>query len=84
MLCEMITESSDLRLRGVMAVAPPGDETVAFATLSGIVRRVRQDHPEAVDLSAGMSGDLEIAIAHGATRVRVGTALLGGRPLVSP
>jgi uncharacterized pyridoxal phosphate-containing UPF0001 family protein len=36
-------------------------------------------HPGAVMLSAGMSGDLEEAIEAGATHVRVGTALLGGR-----
>jgi uncharacterized pyridoxal phosphate-containing UPF0001 family protein len=45
---------------------------------------LRVDHPEAVELSAGMSGDLEQAIEHGSTCVRVGTALLGGRPLASP
>jgi uncharacterized pyridoxal phosphate-containing UPF0001 family protein len=41
---------------------------------------VRAAYPEAVIVSAGMSGDLEDAIAAGATHVRVGTALLGGRP----
>lgn len=83
-LCTLITQCSEFRLRGVMAVAPQGQESVAFDTLSGVARRVLATHPESVDVSAGMSGDLEVAIAHGATRVRVGTALLGGRPLVSP
>ncbi|GAA2355835.1 YggS family pyridoxal phosphate-dependent enzyme [Saccharopolyspora halophila] len=84
-LAEMITRTSELRLRGVMAVAPlGGDPDMAFATLSEIAERVRVDHPEAVDVSAGMSGDLESAVAHGSTRVRVGTALLGGRRLISP
>jgi PLP dependent protein len=41
---------------------------------------VRAAYPGAVIVSAGMSGDLEDAIAVGATHVRVGTALLGGRP----
>jgi hypothetical protein len=41
---------------------------------------VREIRPEAAIISAGMSGDLEEAIAVGATHVRVGTALLGGRP----
>ena len=40
---------------------------------------VRAAHPGALAISAGMSGDLEDAIAEGATHVRVGTALLGGR-----
>lgn len=84
-LAEMITQECEIRLCGVMAVAPlGGDPDVAFATLSVISRRLRDDFPEAVEVSAGMSGDLESAIAHGATRVRVGTALLGGRRLTSP
>lgn len=84
-LAEMIALKSDLRLRGVMAVAPlGGDVDVAFDTLLSISERLRVDHPEAVDVSAGMSGDLESAVAHGSTRVRVGTALLGGRRLTSP
>ncbi|MGW1677832.1 YggS family pyridoxal phosphate-dependent enzyme [Saccharopolyspora sp. NPDC002376] len=84
-LADMITLTSDLRLRGVMAVAPlGGDPDVAFGTLSKISERLRGDHPEAVEVSAGMSGDLESAVAHGSTRVRVGTALLGGRQLTSP
>nr|WP_228046328.1 YggS family pyridoxal phosphate-dependent enzyme [Saccharopolyspora sp. HNM0983] len=84
-LAALITRTSGLRLRGVMAVAPlHGDPDMAFATLSGISRQLRDRHPEAGEVSAGMSGDLESAIAHGSTRVRVGTALLGGRPLTSP
>lgn len=84
-LAALITRTSALRLRGVMAVAPlHGDSSMAFATLSGISQRLRDRHPEAGEVSAGMSGDLESAIAHGSTRVRVGTALLGGRPIISP
>ena len=52
----------------------------AFQRLAGIAALVRAEHPGAVMISAGMSGDLEDAIAAGATHVRVGTALLGGRP----
>lgn len=80
-----ITRSRGLRLRGVMAVAPLGGAPdVSFATLSEIAERVRENAPEAVEMSAGMSHDLESAVAHGSTRVRVGTALLGGRRLISP
>jgi hypothetical protein len=70
-----------LRLAGMMAVAPlswrPED---AFARLADIAARLRQGYPDATMLSAGMSGDLEAAIVHGATHVRVGSALLGARP----
>lgn len=84
-LAEEVAGMYEIRLRGVMAVAPlKGDPGVAFATLSGIFQRLRRDFPEADQMSAGMSGDLESAVAHGSTRVRVGTALLGGRPLLSP
>jgi uncharacterized pyridoxal phosphate-containing UPF0001 family protein len=56
----------------------------AFARLADTAGRLREDHPEATELSAGMTGDLEIAISHGSTCVRVGTALLGTRGLASP
>jgi PLP dependent protein len=70
-----------LDLGGVMAVAPLGmDPRAAFSRLAEIAAGVRKVHPAAVMISAGMSGDLEEAIAAGATHVRVGTALLGGRP----
>jgi PLP dependent protein len=71
-----------LRLRGVMGVAPlDGDPDAAFRLLADVARDVRAVEPSATWLSAGMSGDLEQAIAHGATHVRVGTAVLGNRPV---
>jgi len=83
-LADLVGDSPGLRLRGLMAVAPRGEDPgPAFDRLAGLAARVRADHPGAVDLSAGMSGDLEAAIAAGATIVRVGTALFGTRPLVS-
>jgi hypothetical protein len=69
-----------LRLRGVMAVAPLGvDPDRAFARLAEISGELRQNHPSASMISAGMSVDLEQAIEHGSTHVRVGSALLGRR-----
>jgi hypothetical protein len=83
-LADAVAGSPGLRLRGLMAVAPRGaDPAPAFARLAALAARVRADHPEAVELSAGMSGDLEAAVAAGATVVRVGTALFGDRPLIS-
>jgi pyridoxal phosphate enzyme (YggS family) len=84
-LADHVARSGELQLRGLMAVAPLGmtpDE--AFARLVDAAGRLRQDHPEATEISAGMTGDLESAIAHGSTCVRVGTALLGTRGLASP
>ncbi|GAA3170960.1 YggS family pyridoxal phosphate-dependent enzyme [Blastococcus jejuensis] len=83
-LCDAVATTAGLRLRGLMAVAPRGVAPgPAFARLAELAARVRADHPAAVDVSAGMSGDLEEAVASGATIVRVGTALFGERPLPS-
>jgi PLP dependent protein len=76
-----VAAEEGLVLGGVMAMAPLGvPPDRAFAPLPRIAGVVRAAYPEAVIVSAGMSGDLEQAIAAGATHVRVGTALLGGRP----
>jgi PLP dependent protein len=84
-LADHVARSGELRLRGLMAVAPltmSADE--AFERLEEAAGRLREDHPEATEISAGMTGDLETAITHGSTCVRVGTALLGTRGLASP
>lgn len=79
-LAAEVAAAGSLRLRGVMAVAPLGaDPAPAFARLRQVADGIRQAHPEASWVSAGMSGDLEVAIAHGATHLRVGTAILGSR-----
>ena len=69
-----------LVLGGVMAVAPLGESAdAAFGKLADVAAAVRAAHPAATMISAGMSADLEQAIAFGATHLRVGTALLGAR-----
>ena len=83
-LADLVASCAGLRLRGLMAVAPRGEQPgPAFERLAALAARVRADHPGAVELSAGMSGDLEPAVTAGATVVRVGTALFGDRPLLS-
>jgi pyridoxal phosphate enzyme (YggS family) len=82
-LAQRVEEAGMLRLRGLMAVAPLGeDPDAAFARLAAVRADFLRDHPDATLLSAGMSGDLEAAVAHGATHVRVGSAVLGPRPAV--
>ncbi|MEO3823631.1 YggS family pyridoxal phosphate-dependent enzyme [Actinomadura sp. B10D3] len=79
-LADEIAGAPGLVLGGVMAVAPLGaDPLPAFTRLAGTAAEIRRNHPDARIVSAGMSGDLEQAIACGATHLRVGTALLGGR-----
>jgi hypothetical protein len=76
-----VAAEDGLVLGGVMAVAPPEvPPAEAFAPLPAISAAVREIRPGATVISAGMSGDLEAAIAVGATHVRIGTALLGVRP----
>ena len=79
-LAEALMAEAGLVLAGVMAIAPlgvpPADAFAGLRDSSAVVRAVR---PAATAISAGMSGDLEPAIAAGATQVRIGTALLGDR-----
>ena len=79
-LAQAVARAASLELGGVMAVAPlHADPDAAFARLASVARDLRSDYPAATMVSAGMSGDLDAAIRHGATHVRVGTALLGHR-----
>lgn len=79
-LADHVQKSTSLELAGLMAVAPLNERpTSAFARLAAIRERFLADFPGAQILSAGMSHDLDAAIAHGATHVRVGSALLGSR-----
>ena len=85
LICARIAEAKALELVGLMAIAPLGaDPDAAFAELAAEHQRVLVNHPCATELSSGMSQDLEAAVRHGSTCVRVGTALMGERPLTSP
>jgi PLP dependent protein len=79
-LAAAIANERGLALAGVMAIAPLGQPArPAYARLREIAETVRSAHPGVLAISAGMSDDLGEAIAEGATHVRIGTALLGGR-----
>lgn len=73
-----------LRLRGLMAIPAPSDDPAVqraqFARVRAVFERMQAAGLPIDTLSMGMSGDLESAIAEGATIVRVGTALFGTRP----
>ncbi|WP_153814574.1 YggS family pyridoxal phosphate-dependent enzyme [Streptomyces sp. SUK 48] len=84
-LADLVAGSPGLRLDGLMTVAPltgeyAGREQAAFGRLMDLSTDLRRAHPTATMVSAGMSADLEQAVAAGATHVRVGTAVLGVRP----
>ncbi len=87
-LADLIASCDHLTLGGVMGVAPlaedPADQRAvsarAFERLATIAEGLRQEHPDATVISAGMSEDLEEAVSAGATHLRVGSAVLGTRP----
>ncbi|OMI90097.1 YggS family pyridoxal phosphate enzyme [Streptomyces sp. M1013] len=84
-LADLVAGSDGLRFDGLMTVAPltgeyAGRQQEAFEHLMDLSTYVRRTHPAANMVSAGMSADLELAVAAGATHVRVGTAVLGVRP----
>jgi pyridoxal phosphate enzyme (YggS family) len=84
-LADAVAAAPGLRLAGLMTVAPlsgeyAGQPRAAFDRLAEISSALREAHPAANMVSAGMSSDLEEAVSAGATHVRVGTAVLGVRP----
>ena len=82
-LAQFISQSENLELAGLMSVAPLGENpSEAFERLAQIRSDFLKNYPNAVILSAGMSEDLEAAIEHGATHLRIGSALLGERPKI--
>jgi len=84
-LMERLPSLANLEAQGLMTIAPwgaPDDETRAcFRALRVLRDKLAQAHPRLnlPVLSMGMSGDFPLAIAEGATRIRVGTALFGKR-----
>ncbi len=79
-IADAIMSTKNLKLQGLMAVAPLGEEPdSAFLRLSKIHSDFKANYPNSPYLSAGMSGDFQSAISHGATHVRIGSQILGSR-----
>jgi pyridoxal phosphate enzyme (YggS family) len=79
-LAGAVAARPELRLRGVMAVPPiDADPDEAFARVAELSSQVRTAYPDADAISAGMTADLESAVRHGSTHLRIGSALLGRR-----
>lgn len=84
-LCALTDATDGLEFVGLMAIPPiNADAAASFTRLEEELSRVQASYQQRLGLSAGMSGDLETAVRHGSTCVRVGTALMGQRPLTSP
>ncbi|MFJ4289265.1 YggS family pyridoxal phosphate-dependent enzyme [Cupriavidus sp. NPDC089707] len=82
-LAQAVAALPGLRLRGLMAIPEPEDDPVAqhrpFAAMRALLGTLRESGLDLDTLSMGMSGDMEAAIAEGATMVRIGTAIFGAR-----
>ena len=82
-LAHAVAALPNLRLRGLMAIPEPGHDPAAqrrpFAAMRAMLQALRADGLALDTLSMGMSGDMEAAIAEGATLVRIGTAVFGAR-----
>lgn len=79
-LLDAIEAEASLRLAGLMTI-PPHDEDETRRAFEGLAR-LREQHggiARLPELSMGMSDDLEVAVAQGATMVRIGTAIFGAR-----
>lgn len=81
-----IAKLEGIRVRGLMAVMPLTEDEEylggLFARMRGLFDRLKETSPEGIEmeeLSMGMSGDYRLAAAHGATMVRVGSAIFGPR-----
>lgn len=83
LLADQIEAAPGLVLRGLMAIPAPSPgldvRRKAFQRMRSLFDALRKCHPIVDTLSMGMSDDFELAIAEGATMVRVGTALFGPR-----
>lgn len=82
-LANFIAQQDNLKLRGLMAIPAPAEDPEkqksAFRALTALYIDLQQQHSSVDTLSMGMSGDMESAIAEGATMVRIGTAIFGSR-----
>ena len=82
-VADLVAGMDGLDLRGLMTLPPPTPSAEGarpwFARLRELRDRLREQHPDVLDLSMGMSLDYEVAVEEGATMVRIGTALFGPR-----
>jgi pyridoxal phosphate enzyme (YggS family) len=86
-LLDRFAAMNNVRCRGLMLIPPRGDARPHFAALRALRDReaaVTRPNVDLRELSMGMTEDLEVAIAEGATIVRVGTAIFGPRPTQPP
>lgn len=78
-LADAVAKLSQLQLKGLMAIPEPGKGAEAFEQMQKLSLQLQQQHPDAKELSMGMSDDWQEALRFGSTMIRLGTAIFGAR-----
>ncbi|KGJ96258.1 YggS family pyridoxal phosphate-dependent enzyme [Colwellia psychrerythraea] len=78
-LAKVINNCDKLTLRGLMAVPEKNANSACYEKMQLLFEQLKKQYPSVDTLSLGMSNDLEQAVAHGSTMVRIGTAIFGSR-----
>lgn len=82
-LAQEVSSQPNLKLRGLMAIPEPGADRARYRELKALYDKLK-GRPDFDTLSVGMSDDMELAIAEGATMVRIGSAIFGARKKMRP
>jgi hypothetical protein len=82
-LADAVAKLPQLRLKGLMAIPQPGKGAEAFEQMQKLSLQLQQQHPDAKELSMGMSDDWQQALRFGSTMIRLGTAIFGARGIPS-
>lgn len=78
-LAAYVAKLPQLKLKGLMAIPEPGKGAQAFEQMQKLSLQLQQQHPDAKELSMGMSDDWQEALRFGSTMIRLGTAIFGAR-----
>ena len=78
-LAKIVDNCDKLTLRGLMAIPEKNANNACYEKLQQLFEQLKKQYPSVDTLSLGMSNDLELAVAHGSTMVRIGTAIFGAR-----
>ena len=78
-LAAEVARLPQLTLKGLMAIPEPGKGAEAFEQMQKLSLQLQQQHPDAKELSMGMSDDWQDALRFGSTMIRLGTAIFGAR-----
>ncbi len=82
-LAKAVAKLPQLQLKGLMAIPEPGKGAEAFEQMQKLSLQLQQQHPDAKELSMGMSDDWQQALRFGSTMIRLGTAIFGARGIPS-